>query len=159
MSTSKLVLICIDGSEHSSRALKWYFNEVHHKRNEVGLVHVHIPPNIPVGFGIHGNEQIIANDFYRQAVQETISASKAVVEMHKEKCMAQGVTPKVFLKTLDDSAGHTICTIAQENNASLIVVGQRGLGAIRRTLFGSVSDYILHHARIPVLVSVPPGKK
>lgn len=40
---------------------------------------------------LSGNEQIIANDFYRQAVQETISASKAVVEMHKEKCMAQGV--------------------------------------------------------------------
>ncbi|RUS88607.1 hypothetical protein EGW08_003633 [Elysia chlorotica] len=31
-------------------------------------------------------------------------------------------------------------------------VGTRGLGKFRRTMLGSVSDYILHHAHVPVLV-------
>ena len=34
----------------------------------------------------------------------------------------------------------------------MIVMGTRGLGTIRRTLMGSVSDYVVHHARIPVIV-------
>ena len=56
-----------------------------------------------------------------------------------------------------DSVGHTICEIAKENNASTIVMGQRGLGAIRRTFLGSTSDYVLHHAHIPVAV-IPPSE-
>lgn len=65
------------------------------------------------------------------------------------------INAKVLVQTSQDSIGHTICKIAQENNASMIVIGQRGLGTIRRTFLGSVSDYVLHHAQIPVLV-VPP---
>ncbi|VDI59089.1 Hypothetical predicted protein [Mytilus galloprovincialis] len=48
--------------------------------------------------------------------------------------------------------GHKIVTTAEECKASLIVLGSRGLGAIRRTILGSVSDYILHHSTVPVLV-------
>ena len=55
-----------------------------------------------------------------------------------------------------DSVGHTICKMAKENGATTIVMGQRGLGAIRRTFLGSSSDYVLHHAHVPVAVIPPP---
>lgn len=45
-----------------------------------------------------------------------------------------------------------ICAIAVEQDAHLIVVGSHGWGALRRTMFGSVSTGVLHHARQPVLV-------
>jgi nucleotide-binding universal stress UspA family protein len=45
-----------------------------------------------------------------------------------------------------------ICAIADEQDARLIVVGSHGWGALRRTMFGSVSTGVLHHARQPVLV-------
>ena len=63
----------------------------------------------------------------------------------------------VFSQATDVSVGHTICKIAKVHSASLIVIGQRGLGAIRRTFLGSVSDYVIHHAHIPTIV-VPPEK-
>ncbi len=31
-------------------------------------------------------------------------------------------------------------------------MGTRGMGTIRRTLLGSVSDYVVHHAHCPVTV-------
>jgi nucleotide-binding universal stress UspA family protein len=45
-----------------------------------------------------------------------------------------------------------ICAIADEHDPYMIVLGSHGWGAVRRTLFGSVSTGVLHHARQPVLV-------
>lgn len=45
-----------------------------------------------------------------------------------------------------------IISKAEEVKAAMIVMGTRGLGTIRRTLMGSVSDYVVHHAGIPVIV-------
>ena len=39
---------------------------------------------------------------------------------------------------------------AQDQRVDLIVIGTRGLGAIERTLFGSVSPGVVAHAPCPV---------
>jgi len=48
--------------------------------------------------------------------------------------------------------GEVICRVAEEEHPTMIVIGTRGLGTIRRTILGSVSDYVLHHAKCPVIV-------
>uniref|UniRef100_K1PQP6 UspA domain-containing protein n=1 Tax=Magallana gigas TaxID=29159 RepID=K1PQP6_MAGGI len=50
------------------------------------------------------------------------------------------------------SPGEGIVQAAKEIHASFIVTGTRGLGKVRRTILGSVSDYILRHAPMPVVV-------
>ena len=45
-----------------------------------------------------------------------------------------------------------IVGLADELDAGLIVVGSRGLGRIRRTLAGSVSESVFRHAHCPVMV-------
>lgn len=62
------------------------------------------------------------------------------------------INPQIFCITAEDSIGNTICKVAKDNHASSIIIGQRGLGAIRRTLLGSVSDYVIHHSHIPTVV-------
>ncbi|MCL6636436.1 MAG: universal stress protein [Alicyclobacillus sp.] len=52
----------------------------------------------------------------------------------------------------------TICRIAEEIQADLVVLGRHGHGALQRVqrwFLGSVSSGVLHQARVPVLV-VPP---
>lgn len=55
-------------------------------------------------------------------------------------------------------AGEVICHTADKEKANHIVMGCRGLGTVRRTLLGSVSDYCLHHSTVPVSV-VPASQQ
>ena len=48
--------------------------------------------------------------------------------------------------------GHAIVKAAEDVDASMIICGSRGQGLLRRTMMGSVSDYVLHHAHMPVIV-------
>lgn len=45
-----------------------------------------------------------------------------------------------------------ILYLAREINANLIVMGSRGAGRIRRLATGSVSEGVVHHAHLPVLM-------
>jgi nucleotide-binding universal stress UspA family protein len=49
------------------------------------------------------------------------------------------------------SPGKTICQIAKDWEADLIVMGRRGRSGISELFLGSVSNYVLHHAPCSVL--------
>lgn len=51
-----------------------------------------------------------------------------------------------------NTVGQTIVEAAQRFEADFVVMGTRGLGTVRRTMLGSVSDYVLHHSSVPVMV-------
>ncbi len=48
--------------------------------------------------------------------------------------------------------GEEICNLAKSWEADIIVMGRRGLSGLSELLFGSVSNYVLHHAPCAVLV-------
>jgi nucleotide-binding universal stress UspA family protein len=48
--------------------------------------------------------------------------------------------------------GVELMLFAEEIGATVVVVGSRGHGAIKRALLGSVSDHLVRHAPCPVLV-------
>ncbi|MBJ7519209.1 MAG: universal stress protein [Solirubrobacteraceae bacterium] len=54
--------------------------------------------------------------------------------------------------TEDAPTWHGIVALADEVDASVIVVGSRGHGGLRSALLGSVSQGVVHHAHRPVLV-------
>ncbi|AMA10236.1 universal stress protein [Picosynechococcus sp. PCC 73109] len=50
----------------------------------------------------------------------------------------------------------TICAIAKNQQADLIILGRRGLTGLGEVFLGSVSSYVLHHAPCSVLVVQHP---
>lgn len=45
-----------------------------------------------------------------------------------------------------------IVDFVETNKAGILIIGNRGLGALKRTFLGSTSDYCIHHCHCPVLV-------
>ncbi|WP_311561872.1 universal stress protein [Peptoniphilus duerdenii] len=59
---------------------------------------------------------------------------------------------KVELFNTMGNAAEQIVNVAEERGCSLIIVGNRGLGAFSRTLLGSVSNKVINTSKISVLV-------
>jgi nucleotide-binding universal stress UspA family protein len=62
------------------------------------------------------------------------------------------------LRVLIGDPAENLLTLAEEEQAQLIVVGSRGRGALKTALLGSVSSTLTTRAPCPVVV-VPPRSK
>ena len=61
------------------------------------------------------------------------------------------------LRTATGKPGEVICQVADETAAVMIITGTRSIGKMKRTLLGSVSDYLVSHATCPVMVVRDPA--
>jgi nucleotide-binding universal stress UspA family protein len=138
----RVVVLAADLSEHSEKAFNWYVQNFHKPDNKVVIVHV---PEYNLG----------PSEMSPSKIEEGILEVNARTEMVKHKFVQnmseQGMNGE-FVALEDRNAGHAICKYAERVNATFIVTGTRGLGKFRRTMLGSISDYILHHAHVPVLI-------
>ena len=53
---------------------------------------------------------------------------------------------------VEGSSGQMIIHVAEEKDVDVIVVGSHGHGFLSRVLIGSVSEYVVRHTTLPVLV-------
>jgi nucleotide-binding universal stress UspA family protein len=56
-----------------------------------------------------------------------------------------------------DGTSNTILAFAEQRDVAVIVLGARGLSAVRSLVLGSVSHAVVQHAHCPVLV-IPPAQ-
>ncbi|XP_052081180.1 stress response protein NhaX-like isoform X3 [Mytilus californianus] len=150
----KNVVIAMDGSEHSKYAFKWFVDNCRKEDDHVYIVHA-----------VEMNEMISSQQFSSPySFDPDVLAS--ILKKEKER-VTQELQQYAALLTESGVDGtvksvHTsnpgdgIVKCAAELNAAIIVTGTRGLGKIRRTLIGSTSDYILHHAHVPVMICRHP---
>ncbi|GFO28832.1 stress response protein nhax [Plakobranchus ocellatus] len=79
---------------------------------------------------------------------------KGFLETLGVKLKGAGIGGKV--KSVGGNPGEVIVKVSKDEGADMVILGSRGMGTIRRTLLGSVSDYVMHHSHIPVLVCKHP---
>ena len=58
----------------------------------------------------------------------------------------------------DTHVGNALVEFLDQNKIDLLVVGNKGRSAINRFFMGSVSRFVLHHAKCPVLMTRPKAK-
>lgn len=146
-----VVIFAMDGSDIAINALKWYASKCHRPEDVVVLV-----------YAVEMSEIFTSAQWLQTPNTEDIDAFQTIFRHEIEKIQKKLQTFTKVLRQLEINGsvrsthackpGEGIINVAKELNATMIVTGSRGHGKLRRTLLGSVSDYLIHHADIPVLV-------
>ncbi|XP_046372797.1 universal stress protein YxiE-like [Haliotis rufescens] len=145
MTSPRNVVLAMDGSDHSTYAFDWYMKNIHKTNDHVIIVHC------PEYHAIMQAPMVLADvTAVTEIIAEEETKIKVLLNDLGEKLRNAGIGGKV--KSVSGRPGEVVVRVAEEEGASLIITGTRGNGTIRRTLMGSVSDYIIHHSHIPVLV-------
>nr|CAX70903.1 Universal stress protein [Schistosoma japonicum]CAX70904.1 Universal stress protein [Schistosoma japonicum]CAX70907.1 Universal stress protein [Schistosoma japonicum]CAX76043.1 Universal stress protein [Schistosoma japonicum] len=152
---SRVILIPIDGSDHCDRAFRWYLENMKRDTDCIKFVHVVEPAyNIPTT-GLTMDLSPVPD--MTQALEASIASGKKLGQKYIHEAKSYKLSAHAFLH-VDTKPGSSLVKAISEHKADVILMGSRGLGAIRRTFLGSVSDYVLHHAHIPVVI-IPPQDK
>jgi nucleotide-binding universal stress UspA family protein len=140
-STSRGVVVGADGSPSSDLAVRWAAREAMMRNVPLTIVHVSSPLAIwpPIA---------VPAELHRPHAEEGKIISEAI--KMAEDSVQEGNRPDIDSELVVASPVPTLIDLSKE--AQMIVVGRRGQDAVQRTLLGSVSTGLVHHAHCPVAV-------
>jgi nucleotide-binding universal stress UspA family protein len=81
------------------------------------------------------------------------SFAKEAAEEGAQRAIQHGYQASAMTRQSTDGIARTILAVADDISARLVVCGQRGRGALRTALLGSVSHTLAAHTRRPVLIA------
>ncbi|KAA0192868.1 Stress response protein nhaX [Fasciolopsis buskii] len=148
---SRRILFPVDGSEHSQRAVNWYLDKFCRNTDLVYFLHIaepHVSRSAP-----EADATEVVNEFDSK-IRDSMREGQQLGEHYVDQVRKRGVEGKFLMRT-GTKPGELILTVAGDQLIDMIMIGNRGVGPLRRTFLGSVSDYVLHHSNIPVIL-VPP---
>jgi nucleotide-binding universal stress UspA family protein len=113
-----------------------------------------IPDNLKEIFPAQGNDLTL--EAWREEWHDFEAAGETILQSRCQ--MAQQAGLQADWQQVAGSPGKTICQVAEEGSADLIVIGHRGRSGLSEWLLGSVSNYVLHHAPCSVLTIYPKNR-
>ena len=133
------ILIAVDGSDYSHKALTYAKNMAEAYRATLRLVHV-----------LAHTSDLLGYDDFEKLYAKRKHAGQSVLDDALAKL---GETSfEIHQELLDGSEPDAILSFAKKNRADLIIMGTRGMGALKGLLVGSVSRKVIHLASCPVMV-------
>jgi nucleotide-binding universal stress UspA family protein len=143
--TSGRIVVGVDGSVGSKKALQWAVEEAKLRGAKVDAVQAW-------SFPYYGEVAAMAAVAVDGTELERAAAASlaAVVEALAPDPAAGGVVVEQHVHRGD--AASALLRAAEEADADLLVVGSRGHGGFTGLLLGSVSQQCVHHASCPVVV-------
>ena len=139
------ILVGVDGSDYSRRALSWAMREAAHHHVPLTVMTVHSGPVRPAT-EIYWNIPDLPDKSFDPEPLRT-----ALQEMTDAVAKENGETPpEITMKVAQGDPAEEL--VRASHDAELIVVGSHGRGAFAQLLMGSVSSKLTHHAACPVVV-------
>jgi nucleotide-binding universal stress UspA family protein len=139
------IIVGVDGSGHSQRALKWAMNEAAVRHLPLSILTVH---QAIVGYA--GGVVTSPQDL------ELTEQIQAAVKADADKVLAELNGPHPESVTVKAVHGFPVEELVNASrDADMIVLGSRGAGGFTRLMLGSTAGQVVQHAHCPVTI-VPP---
>ena len=140
------IVVGVDGSGHSRKALEWAANEaaVHHMPLTVLTVHQAVRD--VYGSASHYGDDAALTDKAKEAAQAETDQVLAALGSQPASVTVTAVHGLPVDELIKASQG-----------ADMLVLGRRGFGGFARLMMGSVTDQVSRHAHCAVLI-VPPAE-
>ena len=135
------VLAGVDESEQSAAAALAAAGEARRRNAELVLLHAWTTPLRGEGGGPIGYEQLA--EAGQRAGRDLLAKIQESVAEHQ---------PDVSVRLVLADHSPTADLVSASKDAQLLVVGSRGVGALRGLLLGSTTHALIHHSDCPVLV-------
>ena len=154
----KTIIVATENSEHDNLVFEKALSLAQLVGGQLIMLHVlseeeeeaptPIPNDLQELYPAVGNDNTL--NMWREEWEEFKKQGLVILRSRQEKANQVGV--KASYHQVTGSPGKTICDLAQEEEADLIVIGHRGRSGLTEMILGSVSNYVLHHASCSVLV-------
>ncbi len=159
MATYERILVALDQTPLSATVFEQACALAQQKEAQLMLIHCFTLPQPNRDFG----DRYRANlSQFLTLAQEQIDAGMEAVRQWLSSYAhdAEGRGLQVDWDWRMGDPGRHICAAAKDWKADLIMVGRRGHQGLTEVLLGSVSNYVVHHARCSVLVvqEQPPAQ-
>jgi len=137
----KSLLVAVDGSEFSDKAVRYACAMGPSLGAEVVLLHV-----VPM--------LVSATPYHDTVSDQPFLALQKVGEdiLAKAKQIAVALKCEVTELISHGDPANKIVDIATERNSDLIIMGSRGVSGIKRLFVGSISDKVMNQAPCPVMI-------
>jgi len=135
------VVVGIDETEQSAAAAQTAAGEARRRQTELVLLHAWAPPLRAEGGGPVGYKQLA--EAGQRTGRDLLEKIQASVSEHE---------PDVIVRPQMGDGSATAELVIASASAELVVVGSRGVGALRGLLLGSTTHALIHHADCPVFV-------
>lgn len=136
------IVVGTDGSPTAGEAVRQAAALARISGAQLHLVSAAVPVHVLAGAAMNAEVLAFAPD--------PLDIADSVLEEAKAGLDGSGLEVTVHARQL--TPADAIIEVAEEQNADLIVVGDRGMQAKRRFLLGSVPDRVSHHAPCSVLI-------
>ena len=139
------IVLAMDGSTYSRHAATWLESTT--CLAQPLIVHVvHVSP-------ILGRTGFSAVDF------ETENREEARVVFESARGLLEGRVSELHEHWLRGNASEEILRFSTENAVDLIIVGAKGIGALRSSIIGSVVSKIAAQSTVPALIVNPTDQE
>ena len=139
------ILVGVDGSEHSRRALEWAMHEAAAHKLPLTLISVYPAPIRPAAEVLWALPELPDKSF------DPEHARMGVLQFAEKVANEIGeAVPEISVIVVTGDPAEEL--IKASSDADMLVVGSRGNGGFARLLLGSVSSKVMHHAACPVTV-------
>eukprot|EP00013_Stygamoeba_regulata_P016169 CAMPEP_0177669206 /NCGR_PEP_ID=MMETSP0447-20121125/23296_1 /TAXON_ID=0 /ORGANISM="Stygamoeba regulata, Strain BSH-02190019" /LENGTH=189 /DNA_ID=CAMNT_0019176015 /DNA_START=16 /DNA_END=583 /DNA_ORIENTATION=- len=150
----RTIVVAIDNSKFA----EWAFNFA------ISIMNIETDKIVLLGVAERLNTAVYGPAFtsghYLETAQQNIEfQTKSTLIPFGRRCKDMGLKNYSMIMTTSNHAGESIVSYCSEVHADMVVLGRRGIGAVKRVFVGSTSKHVVEHSPCHVVVVKGPEEK